>query len=175
MADRTLIVYFSHEGEAYVSGRIVKLPMGNTRVAAGMLEELTGADIFCIEPVNPYPDDYRQTIDIAKKELQAAARPGIRGVTPDVREYETIILGYPNWWGTFPMIVATFLESSDFSGKTILPLCTNEGSGMGTSEMDIKNICSQSDVRPGLAVTGGQVKHARPQIETWLRANKIIK
>lgn len=175
MADRTLIVYFSHEGENYVGGKIVKLPMGNTRVAAGMIEELTGADIFRIEPVHPYPYDYRQTIDIAKRELQAGARPEIKGALPDAAGYDTVILGYPNWWGTFPMIMATFLESDDFSGKTILPLCTNEGSGMGTSEADLKKLCVRSDVRPGLAVTGGRVEHARPQIESWLRANKVIK
>lgn len=171
---KILIAYFSHEGEAYVGGKIVPLEIGNTRVAAGMIQELTGADIFRIEPVTPYPYDYMQTIDVAKKELETAARPEIKGELPDVGKYDTVILGYPNWWGTIPMIAGTFLESCDFSDKTILPLCTNEGSGMGSSESDIKKLCRSATVKSGLSIIGGQVKNAKPLIEKWLKANNII-
>jgi flavodoxin len=174
MNKKILIAYFSHEGEAYVSGKIMPLPVGNTRVAADMIKELTGADVFRIEAAQPYPYGYRETIDIAKKELQTAARPTIQGELPDVKNYDVLILGYPNWWGTFPMIVATFLESRDFSGKVILPLCTNEGSGMGDSEPDLKKLCPGAVVKPGLPITGGQINGAQPKMEAWLRANGIV-
>lgn len=171
---KILIVYFSHEGEAYVGGKIIPLPVGNTRVAAEMMQDLTGAEVFRIEPEIPYPYEYMQTIDVAKKDLQADARPVIKGELPDVSAYDVIILGYPNWWGTFPMITATFLESVNLSGKTILPLCTNEGSGMGSSEADLKRICPGTKIAKGLAVTGAKVKDAKPAIEKWLKTNQII-
>lgn len=174
MADRILIVYFSHDGEAYVNGNIVQLSVGNTKVAAGMAGALTGADVFRLRPASPYPNDYGQTIEIAQKELRNAARPELEGKLPDVRAYDAVILGYPNWWGTIPMAMAAFLERCDFSGKTILPLCTNEGSGMGNSEGDIKALCPGADVRPGLAITGGRVRDAGPQIEMWLKTNNLI-
>lgn len=169
-----LVVYFSHEGEAYVDGKIMPLPIGNTRVAAEMIEDLTGADVFRIEPVTPYPYEHMNTIDVAKKELQTDARPQIKGELPEVSAYDTIILGYPNWWGTFPMITATFLESVDLFGKTILPLCTNEGSGMGSSEGDLKRLCPGARIVKGLAVTGAAVRNAKTAIEKWLKENQII-
>lgn len=169
-----LIVYFSHEGEAYVDGKIMPIPIGNTRVAAEMIENLTGGDLFRIEPATPYPYEYRKTIEVAKKELQAGARPEIKGELPEVSGYDTIILGFPNWWGTFPMIIATFLEHVDLFGKTIFPLCTNEGSGMGSSEGDLKRICPGAKVVKGLAVTGATVGNAKPVIEKWLKENQII-
>lgn len=171
---KIFIVYFSHEGEAYVGGKIVPLPVGNTRVAMEMVWDLTGGDVFRIEPMRPYPYDYRQTIDVAKKELRADARPEIKGELPDVSDYDTIVLGFPNWWGTFPMAAATFLESVDLFGKTILPLCTNEGSGMGSSEEDLKRICPGTKIAKGLAVTGTTVSDAKPAIEKWLKSNQII-
>lgn len=176
MNHNILIAYFSHEGEAYVGGKIVKLEEGNTKVTARMLEELTGGEVFRIKPDIPYPYSYMETIDIAKKELQHNARPTFQDQDKmeDMVRYDTVILAYPNWWGTMPQVVMTFLESYDFKGKTILPLCTNEGSGMGHSETDLKTLCPESELRPGLAVIGGQVKQARPILEKWLKRNHLL-
>ena len=174
MNTNILIAYFSHEGEAYVSGKIVKLEEGNTKVTASMLEEMTGGNVFRIKPVTPYPYSYMETIDIAKKEQQQDARPAFQGKVDDMEQYDTIILAYPNWWGTMPQIVMTFLESYDFKGKTILPLCTNEGSGMGHSEADIKKLCPEATLQDGLAVIGGQVKQAKPVLEKWMKRNRLI-
>ena len=94
---------------------------------------------------------------------------------PDsIEEYDTVILGYPNYWGTMPMAVFTFLEGFDFNGKTILPLCTNEGSGMGGSERDIRNICKGAEVKSGLSISGSSVGSSGAQIEKWLKINGLI-
>ena len=95
--------------------------------------------------------------------------------TPEsIDEYDTVVLAYPNYWGTMPMAVFTFLEAFDFSGKTILPLCTNEGSGMGGSERDIKKACPGADVKKGLSITGSQAAESRVNVEKWLSANGLL-
>ena len=165
---KVLIAYFSHEGEAYVGGEIVKLKIGNTRVAAQMVHGLIGGDVFRIETEKPYPDDHMETVELAKSEQNAKARPALKEDTLKMDDYDTVILGYPNWWGTCPMAVFTFLEWHDFFGKTILPLCTHEGSGMGRSEADIQAACPGAKVEKGLAVTGGRVAQAENDIRKWL-------
>lgn len=104
-----LIAYFSHDGEAYVNGKVTELETGNTRVAAGMLKELTGAEVYRIETVSGYPHSYMKTIEIAKREKQENARPALKGELPDLSGYSTLILAHPNWWGTMPMAVFRFL------------------------------------------------------------------
>jgi flavodoxin len=165
--EKCLIVYFSKKGQNYVNGSIVNLPVGNTEVAAKMAQEVTGGDLFEIRTVKPYPADHMETIDVAKVELRNNARPEIATHVDNMDEYDTIILGYPNWWGTMPMAVCTFLEEYDFAGKTILPFCTHEGSGMG-GERDIKRICPSAKVKKGLAIHGGSVNRAANNIKSWL-------
>ena len=168
MNKKVLIAYFSHEGEAYAGGKIVTLEIGNTRVAAQMMEDMTGADVFRIETVNPYPYNHMETVTLAQEEQKENARPELKGNEINIEPYDTIILGYPNWWGTMPMAVFTFLESHDFAGKTILPLCTHEGSGMGRSEGDIKAHCKGAKVEKGLAIQGSSVGTSKSQIEKWI-------
>ena len=91
-----------------------------------------------------------------------------------IDEYDTVVLAYPNYWGTMPMAVFTFLEHFDFSGKTILPLCTNEGSGMGSSERDIKKACPGAEVKKGLAITGSAAAGSKSSVERWLKANGLM-
>lgn len=174
MSRNVLIAYFSHEGEAYAAGKIITLKIGNTRVAAEMTAEMTGADLHRIETIQSYPFDYMETIEIAQKEQKQNARPKLQETNLDMASYDTIILGYPNWWGTMPMAVFTFLEQYDFSGKTILPFCTHEGSGMGHSESDIKKLCSDAKLGQGLAITGNRVNKAQKDIENWLKRAGIL-
>ena len=174
MSRKVLIAYFSHEGEAYAAGKIVTLKIGNTRAAAEMMAEMTGADLHRIETIQPYPFNYMETVEIAQKEQEQNARPKLQETNPDMASYDTIILGYPNWWGTMPMAVFTFLEQYDFSGKTILPFCTHEGSGMGHSESDIKKLCPDAKLGQGLAVTGNRVNKAQKDIENWLKKAGIL-
>jgi len=171
---KVLIAYFSHEGEAYVGGEIVKLKIGNTRVAAQMIHGLTGGDVFRIETVKPYPYSHMETVTIAQTEQREDARPELKGNNINVEDYDTIVLGYPNWWGTMPMAVFTFLESHDFFGKTILPFCTHEGSGMGHSEADIKAVCPGAKIEKGLAITGSKVNKSEKTIEGWLSTAGLL-
>ncbi len=163
-----LIAYYSRAGNNYVNGDIVNLPVGNTEVAANMIQKLTGSDVFRIDTVEPYPEDYHETAEVAKEELRGNARPEITGHVDNMADYEVIYLGYPNWWGTMPMAVFTFLEAHDFAGKTIIPFCTHEGSGMGRSERDINKLCSKARVLKGLAIRGGSVQRAENDIANWL-------
>jgi flavodoxin len=166
---RSLIACFSRSGNNYVGGSIVNLPVGNTEVVAKMIQEMTKGTLFHIEAVKAYPGDYTETTEVAQQELRANARPELTGHLEILASYDMIFLGYPNWYGTMPMPVFTFLEEYDFSGKTIAPFCTHEGSGMGRSVEDIRKMCPQSAVTDGLAIRGGDVKNAQNGVSGWLR------
>lgn len=169
-----LIAFFSRADNNYVNGRIVRLAVGNTEVAARKLYEMTGGELFKINPVNKYSEDYTACTEEAQRELRADTRPELTEMPDSIDGFETIILGYPNWWGTMPMAVWTFLERYDFSGKTILPLCTHEGSGMGVSERDIRKLCPHANLQKGLAIRGASVKDAGKELEAWLKRNGIL-
>jgi len=171
---KTLIAYFSRVGDNYVGGAIAKLPVGNTEVAAKTVQRLTGGELFRIETVKEYPEDYHKTTEVAQAEQNADSRPELIGSVDKMGDYDLVVLGYPNWWGTMPMAVWSFLESYDFSGKTILPFCTHEGSGMGHSESDLRRLCPGAKLLAGLAIRGGSVKGAAKGIESWLRASGAI-
>jgi flavodoxin len=168
-SSKSLIAYFSRKGNNYLDGSIVNLPIGNTEVIARKIQKSTGSDIFKIETVRSYPEDYTETTNVAGEEKKENARPELTEKVDRMDSYDVIYLGYPNWWGTMPMALFTFLESYDFSGKTIAPYCTNEGGGMGSSERDIQKICPQAKVLPGLAIRGGSVEKADKDIANWLR------
>lgn len=165
---KSLIAYFSRKGNNYVSGNIIDLPIGNTKIIAQKIQVLTGSDLFEIDTVQSYPEDYTETTNVAQEEKRQNARPELTEIVNDMASYDVIYLGYPNWWGTMPMAVFTFLESYDFSGKTIIPFCTHEGSGMGSSERDIKKLCPQAKVLSGLAIRGGSVSKAGNDLTNWL-------
>jgi flavodoxin len=165
---KCLIAYFSRKGNNYVSRRIVNLPVGNTEVAAEMIREITEGDLFRIEAVNAYPEDYTETTNVAQQELRANPRPELTGHVDSMASYDVIFLGYPNWWRTMPMPVFTFLEEYDFFGKKIIPFCTHEGSGLGRSVSDIKELCPRSNVLDGLAIRGGSVHTAQNDVSAWL-------
>jgi flavodoxin len=165
---KCLIAYFSRKGQNYVSGSIVELKVGNTETVANMIQKKTGGDLFHIESVTVYPKDYTETTEVAKNELRAKARPKLTGQVKNIATYDVIFVGYPNWWGTMPMPVYTFLESYDFSGKTIVPFCTHEGSGMGHSEMDIAKACPKATVLKGIAIHGTSASSAESNVLSWI-------
>lgn len=165
-----LIAYFSRAGENYVNGAIKNLAVGNTEIAAKMIAEIADSDLFQIMPVNAYSDDYNECISEAQDDQRRDARPDLKEYPDSLDGYDTIYLGYPNYWGTMPMCVFTFLEHYDFTGKTIKPFCTHEGSGMGHSEADIRRLCPQVKVEKGLAIHGADVSHARKSIEKWIQS-----
>jgi flavodoxin len=170
----TLIAFFSRADENYFGGAYRYIEVGNTEVVAKQVKELTGADSFMIEMMTPYAADYNTCIAQAKKDKNAGARPELATELDSIDEYDTIILMYPNYWGTCPMAVFTFLEKYDFTGKTILPLCTHEGSGMGGSERDIAKVAKGATLKRGLPINGSSVSGAKSQVEKWLKENGVI-
>lgn len=167
VAPAVLVAYFSHAGQNYVNGEIVELAVGNTEVAAKKLAEITGSGLWRIEQEEAYPEDYHELTEVAKKELRARARPALKSGLPNLGGVHTLFLGYPNWWGTMPMPVWTFLEGLDTAGKKIAPFCTNEGSGMGRSEKDLRALCPRADILPGLALVGHKVAGADGLLRDW--------
>ncbi len=168
-----LIAFYSRADENYVNGLIKTLDIGNTEVAAGIIKELTGADWFKIEQLEPYARDYNECIAQAQADQRQNARPELKNRLETLDEYDVIYLGYPNYWSTMPMAVFTFLEHLDFSGKTIKPFCTHEGSGLGSSINDIKKLCPAAKIEKGLAIHGGSVKRSRKAIEKWIREDLL--
>ena len=168
---KILVAYFSRTGEEYNVGVITK---GNTAVVADAIAEITGADKFEIKTVKPYPHAYRETTDIAKKELQDNVRPEIVGKPENLKDYNTIFLGYPIWWSDLPMAVYTFLENNDFNGKTIIPFCTSAGSYMTGKESRIADHAKGATVlNKGLGLPGrmsqDDPKAVKSEVEKWLK------
>lgn len=148
---KILIAYFSRAGENYNVGNIQK---GNTQIVAELIGSQTGGTLFKIQTKNPYPEDYQKCTEVAKKEKESNARPELTDRVDNIDEYDVIFLGYPIWWNDMPMAVYTFLKSYDFSGKTIIPFCTHEGSGLADTKNSISDTCSNAKVIEGLAIRG---------------------
>ena len=163
-----LVAYFSRNGENYTKNGIENLRVGNTEVVAKKIAEFTGADMFKIETVNDYPVNYYETTNVAQEELRRNFRPELKKYLTDIEKYDTIYLGYPNWWGTMPMAVFTFLESVDLTGKVIKPFCTHEGSGLGNSEEDLKRYFPNAIIKKGLPIRGSDAKEADEKIKNWI-------
>ena len=162
-----LIAFYSRAGENYFSGARRTIAVGNTEKAARLLAELTGAELFHIEQKVPYSDDYDTCVAEARSDLRANARPELTALPERLDDYEEIYLGYPNYCGTMPMAVYTFLEHYDFTGKTIHPFCTHEGSGLSDTENDIRNAAHGAAVTKGLAIHGSHVDEAKSALAQW--------
>lgn len=166
--DRIITVYFSRKGQNYWAGQIKDLSKGNTERVAEYVRDAVGGDIFEVETVEGYPADYYACTDVAKRELNDDARPAVKAL-PNLDAYDVVFVGYPNWWGTMPMAMFTVLEGFDLAGKRIAPFCTNEGSGMGSSELDLRRICPGATVEPGLSVAGHRAEGSRAEVVAWAR------
>ena len=153
---QVLVVYFSRTGENYTVGTISK---GNTAIVAEKIAEATGADSFEIVPVTPYPDSYDECLEVATQEQRSDARPEYVGEVEGWEDYDTVFFGYPIWWGDMPMIAYTFLESHDWTGKTLIPFNTHEGSGQAGTQRTIQNLCPDAAVLDGLAVRGNTAQN----------------
>lgn len=167
--NKVLIVYYSRKGENYWNGSIKHLSKGNTEIVAEMIACLTGGDLFEVDTVKPYAEDYYLCTEEAKAQLQQNARPELKHYLDNLDGYDTIYVGYPNWWGTMPMAMFSFLEHYNLSGKRILPFCTNEGSGMGVSQRDLKKICPGAVVESGLSIHGAEAASSQKQVEAWVK------
>ena len=170
-----LVAYFSRTGENYSVGTIEK---GNTHIVADMIAEQTGGDIFEISTVTPYPDDYDACTEVAKQEQNDNARPELAAFVENIEDYDIIFLGYPIWWSDMPMAVYTFLESYDFAGKTIVPFCTHEGSGLSSTEESIAAACPDAEILDGLSIRGSVAQNSQEEaaeaVAEWLRQMEFI-
>lgn len=169
-----LVAYFSLAGEQYGVGVIEE---GNTSIIAQMIAEQTGADMFEIEAATPYPTSHDELLEVSQQEMRDNARPEIAGSVENMDDYDTIFIGYPNWWGDMPMIVYNFLESYDLSGKTIVPFCTHGGSGLSSTEGTIEDITGGT-MMDGFAIVGTTAQNdrdtARNEVTDWLREGGFI-
>ena len=157
--DKTLIVYFSWSG--------------NTQNAANMIGDITGARVVELELVHPYSTNYNKVLDEAQKDVNSNARPELKTKIDNMDQYDTIIIGYPNWWATIPMPIATFLEEYNFSGKTIIPFCSHGGGGFGQSITDISKLAPNSRIGEGLSIHYSGGSTLRNDIISWLQKNNI--
>ena len=162
-----LIIYYSRRGQNYVSGSIKELKKGNTELCAEYIQKAVGGDLFEIETVREYPDDYMKCTEEAKAELVRKARPELKTYLGDISGYRTVFVCGPCWWGTFPMPVFTQLEKLNWKGKKVVVLMTHEGSGLGSCEKDLKKICAGASFGKGLAVRGANAKDAGAMVTAW--------
>lgn len=169
-----LVAYFSLAGEQYGVGVVEE---GNTSIIAHMIAEQTGADLFEIKPETPYPTTYQEILDVSRQEMADNVRPAITDTVENMDSYDTIFIGYPNWWGDMPMIVYNFLESYDLSGKTIVPFCTHGGSGLSNTESTIADITGGT-MKDGFAIPGTTAQNdrdtAKSKVADWLREDGFV-
>lgn len=167
---KELIVYYSRADENYVSGTLKMLDIGNTEIVAGIIQKFTNADMFKLEQISPYSKNYNDCIDEAKADQENNARPKLKDMPSSIDDYDTIYLGYPNYWSTCPMAVFTFLENFDFTGKHIKAFCTHEGSGLGKSLDDIRTLAKNAEAVDGLAIYGSRVDKCEDIVKSWINS-----
>ena len=162
--NKSIIIYFSRADENYAVGLIEK---GNTEVIAEYIKELTGADIFKVEPKVSYSKDYQTCVEEAGERQKTHHAPIVSPV-PDLSLYDVIYLGSPVYWGYMPEELVTALKDIDFTGKTIRPFVTHEGSGLARIPSQIQEVCHGAQVSRGLAIKGSQVQRAKEQVAAWI-------
>ena len=173
-APRTLLAYFSRTGENYYYGGRRDLEVGNTEVLARMISELIDCDVHRIVAADPYPAGYDATVARNVREQDADARPKIANSLASIGQYDVVLLGSPIWNVRAPMIMSTFTDSHDFTGKTVHPFVTYAVSGLGSTERVYTEACAGAEISPGLAVQGEEITQHRDDIETWLRQNGLL-
>ena len=167
---KILVAYFSRTGEEYSIGNIEK---GNTHIIAEMIAKHVGADLFEIRTTQSYPVSYEECKKVASREKATKARPELSASVENFDQYDIIFVGYPIWYGDAPMAVYTFLESYDFSGKTIIPFCTHGGSGLSSTDQNITLTCPNAKQLQGFEIRGAIAQNDPTQAESkvvdWLK------
>ncbi len=165
MNSKALVIFFSRAGENYSVGNI---EVGNTKIVADYISEITGADQFEIVAEKNYDMPYMDLIKVAQDEAKAGELPAYKGDV-DVAPYDVIFIGGPIWWGTYPQVMFTFFKDHDLSGKTVIPFTTHEGSGLASTVQDVKKAWPKATVRDGFAIYGHEVRSGRAKVEKWLK------
>lgn len=165
--EKSIIIYFSRADENYFGGNLKYIEKGNTEIVAEYIQDLTGADMFKVEPLVPYSKDYMECIEEAKVRTANHDAP-IKEEVPDISDYEVIYVGAPVYWGGMPEELFTALEGLDYNGKKIRPFTTHEGSGLSGVPSQLKKICKGADVLDGLAISGSAVDSSKSKVESWV-------
>ena len=163
---QSIVIFFSHAGDNYSVGNI---EVGNTKIVADYISEITGADQYEIVTHKYDGMAYTPLINLAKEEANKGELPPYEGQTPDLSKYDTIYIGGPIWWGTYPQVMFTLFRDINLDGKTVIPFTTHEGCGLGSTVQDVKKAFPKANVKPGFAIYGHEVRTGRAKVEKWLK------
>ena len=161
-----IVIFFSHAGDNYSVGNI---EVGNTKIVADYISEITGADQYEIVTHKYDGMAYMPLIDLAKKEAADGELPPYEGAAPDLTKYDTVFIGGPVWWGTYPQVMFTLFKDIDLAGKTVIPFTTHEGSGLANCVDDVKKAFPQANVTKGFSIYGHEVRTGKAKVEKWLK------
>lgn len=163
---KVLIVFFSHAGENYGVGNI---KVGNTKLVADEIQRITGGDEFEIVAEKSYDMPYDTLTKLAKEESEKGEKPAFKGEVKDIDQYDTVFIGGPIWWGTYPQVMFTFFEKYDLNGKTIIPFSTHEGSGLGSVVSDLKRLYPNADFKTAFSIYGHECQKDISKVGKWLK------
>ena len=170
---KNLVIYYSRKGQNYVNGSIKPLAKGNTEIVAEYIRDAVGADLFEVETVDDYSEDYTTCTEEAQAELRSDARPELKKYLDDISRYDNIVVAGPCWWGTYPMAVFSQLDRLDFTGKKVFPVMTHEGSGQAGSSAALKKHCKGAIVGNGLAVHGADAAKSEDKVAVWAKKELV--
>ena len=167
---KSIVIFFSHAGDNYAVGNI---EVGNTKIVADYISEITGADQYEIVTHKYDGMAYTPLIELAKEEANKGELPPYEGVAPDLSQYDTVFIGGPVWWGTYPQVMFSLFRDINLDGKTVIPFTTHEGSGLASCVSDVKKAFPKAKVTQGWSIYGHEVRTGRAKVEKWL--NSIMK
>lgn len=163
---RSIVIFFSHAGDNYAVGNI---KVGNTKVVADYISEMTGAAQYEIVTHKYDGMAYNSLVELAKDETAKGELPPYEGEVPDLSQYDTVFIGGPIWWGTYPQVMFTLFRDINLDGKTVIPFTTHEGSGLASTVSDVKKAFPKAHVMEGFSIYGHEVRSGKAKVETWLK------
>ena len=163
---KSIVIFFSHAGDNYSVGNI---EVGNTKIVADYISEIAGADQFEIVTHKYDGMAYMPLIDLAKAEANNGELPPYEGTAPDLSQYDTVFIGGPVWWGTYPQVMFTLFKDINLDGKTVIPFTTHEGSGLANCVSDVKKAFPKAKVTGEFSIYGHEVRSGRTKVEKWLK------
>jgi len=166
---KSIVIFFSHAGDNYAVGNI---EVGNTKIVADYISEIIGADQYEIVTHKYDGMAYTPLINLAQEEANKGELPPYEGAAPDLTQYDTVFIGGPVWWGTYPQVMFTLFKDIDLAGKTVIPFTTHEGSGLASCVSDVKREFPKANVTKGWSIYGHEVRTGRTKVEKWLQGIK---
>lgn len=165
---KTLVAYFSYVGQTELNRQIVEIEKGHTEIVAEKIAKLTNADLYKIEPAIAYPKTYADIVNVVRKENEENPKVEIKNLLESINDYDTVYIGFPIWYRTYPRIIASFLSNYDFAGKTVKPFCTNDEGSFGIALLELNSQLKGATIKPGLAIHGSEVEKSQDKIEAWV-------